>query len=86
MNWEEHLTGVLRTQVDGLGGTEFQFIGMFMLICPVIDIYGIRNYKLPYSNISLIETLFYLSILSYELLLILGVYLTCSSRSQKMSY
>ena len=86
MNWDDHLTGVQRRQVNSLGVTEFQIIVMLMLLCPVIDIYDIRNYKLPYSNISLIETLFYLSILSYDLLLFLGVYLTCSSRSQKMSY
>jgi len=62
MNWEEHLTGILRTHVDGLGGTEFQFIGMFILICPVIDVFGVHKYKLPYSNLSIMDTLIYLTI------------------------
>jgi len=62
MNWEEHLTGVLRTHVDGLGGTEFQFIGIFMLICPVIDVYGIHKLKIPLSNLTIMDFFVYLTI------------------------
>ena len=32
--WEELFTGVMRTQVDGIGVTEMQFLGMFFLMMP----------------------------------------------------
>ena len=59
------MTGTLRTHVDGLGGTEIQFMGMFMLICPVIDIYGIHELKLPFTSMSIMDAFLYLTIVLY---------------------
>jgi len=61
INWEEYLTGTLRTQVDGVGGTEIQFMGMFMLIWPVIDPFEIYNYKIL-GLISVIHVFLYYTI------------------------
>ena len=34
--WEEHYTGVLKTHYGNIGVTEFQFIGMSVILLPVI--------------------------------------------------
>jgi hypothetical protein len=36
MTWEEHYTGVIATHVENMGVTEFQFIGMGLLLIPTI--------------------------------------------------
>jgi hypothetical protein len=36
MQWEENLTGVISTHVDNIGVTEFQFIGMAIILIPTV--------------------------------------------------
>lgn len=49
--WDEYQTGVLMTQIDNLGVTEFQYFAMLGMIFPVIlghelsklSVFGITN-------------------------------------------
>jgi len=44
--WEEYYTGTFSTQVDNVGGTEFQFLAAFLILTPVL--FGTN---LPYINL-----------------------------------
>jgi ethanolaminephosphotransferase len=61
---EENFTGVLRTNVDNIGVTEYQFFGMFVVLLPAFIGQLFSNITLPVINMSLASFLLILSFLS----------------------
>jgi hypothetical protein len=52
MTWEEHYTGIIATHVENMGVTEFQFIGMSLLLIPTV--LGDMLTKVDVGGISLV--------------------------------
>lgn len=59
---EEHLTGVLRTQMNNIGVTEYQFLTMVLLLIPAI--FGHFLAEIEFFGIRLCFIMFYLTFLS----------------------
>jgi hypothetical protein len=59
MQWEEYHTGVIRTQIDDVGVTEFQFIAMAIIFTPVVLNQYLTEFK-PLFGISITEIIVYL--------------------------
>jgi len=62
-NYEEHFTGSLRISVDGIGGTEVQFMAMFVILCPAIDFTGIHRIIIPVLGITPLNAILYLTVI-----------------------
>ena len=61
---EENFTGVLRTNLDNIGVTEYQFFGMLVVLLPALIGQMLSNVTLPVVNITLTTFLLALSFLS----------------------
>ena len=61
---EENFTGVLRTNVDNIGVTEYQFFGMLIVLLPAFIGQMLSNITLPVINMTLTTFLLMLSFLS----------------------
>jgi ethanolaminephosphotransferase len=59
MTWEENLTGIIKTHVNNMGVTEFQFIGMGLLVLPVI--FGESLHHVKIYGFSLVGIFIYLN-------------------------
>jgi phosphatidylglycerophosphate synthase len=58
---EEHYTGTLRTHIENLGVTEFQFIGMGIILIPVIFGHSFSKIRFFEGLVSIGEILVYLN-------------------------
>jgi hypothetical protein len=58
--WEENITGVIKTHVDNVGVTEFQFIGMAIIILPAFIGHTLNETKI--LDIDLVRIILYINV------------------------